>query len=286
MPPGLNVGRRALLRAARTARNVGAVVRRPPWGTMGRFDSPVTSRTDIERALSWSADLPGVDMREGQQIELARALAPSLAEVPRNRYQPANPVYPAADAALYQAMLRHLGPRRVIEVGSGYSTAVLLDTAEQHGLEVEVTCIEPCPDRLLALLQPGDEVDLVRAPAQDVPLDTYAELRAGDLLFIDSTHVVKAGSDVLWLYLHVLPRLAPGALVHVHDIFWPFEYPEQWLREGRDWNEDYFLHAFLCHNQAWELLLFTSWLWIHHPEFVPEELRDPTASGLWMRRRR
>jgi predicted O-methyltransferase YrrM len=251
----------------------------------GHFSSPTTSRADVERALSSGGDLPGVDLREGEQLELAKALAPSLAEAPRIRYRPANPVYPAADAALHHAMLRHFRPRRVLEVGSGYSTAMLFDTADQHGLEVEVTCIEPYPERLLALLRPDDEVELIRAAVQDVPLETYASLGPGDLLFIDSTHVVKAGSDVHWLFLQVLPRLAPGVLVQVHDIFWPFEYPEEWLREGRDWNEDYFLHAFLCHNETWELVLFGSWLWRQHLELVPEALRDPSAAGLWMRRR-
>jgi predicted O-methyltransferase YrrM len=274
-----------MLRAARIARGLWTVLRRPPWVAPGHFSSPLTGPADVERALSWSDDLPGLDLREREQLELARTLAPSFGDVPRGRYQPANPVFGAADAALHQAMLRHFRPRRVIEVGSGYSTAVLLDTAERHGLKVDLTCVEPYPERLLALLRPGDDVDLVRAPVQEVPLETYATLRAGDLLFIDSTHVVKAGSDVLWLYLHVLPRLAPGVLVQVHDVFWPFEYPREWLREGRDWNEDYFLHAFLCHNDAWELLLFGSWLWVHHPDLVPEALRSPGAGGLWMRRR-
>ena len=277
--------RRALLRAARIAHGVAATVRRPPWAAPGHFGSPLTGAADVERALSWVPDLPGIELREEEQLELARELAPLLADAPRDRYRPANPVFAAADAALYHAMLRRFRPRRVIEVGSGYSTALLLDTAERHGIEVEITCVEPHPERLLALLRQGDEIELIRAPAQGVPLETYLGLGAGDVLFIDSSHVVKAGSDVHWLYLHVLPRLAPGVLVQIHDVFWPFEYPEQWLREGRDWNEDYFLHAFLCHNRVWELLLFGSWLWRHHLDLVPEDLRDPAAGVLWMRRR-
>ena len=134
-------------------------------------------------------------------------------------------------------MLGWLQPERIIEAGSGYSTMIALDEG------YPVTCIEPHPDRLLSLVRPGDPVTLLRQLVQDVPLSLYGELAAGDILFIDSSHVVKAGSDVCWLLLRVLPRLAPGAVVHLHDIFWPFEYPAAWLREHRDWTEDYLLNA-------------------------------------------
>ena len=105
----------------------------------------------------------------------------------------------------------------------------------------------------------------------------------GDVLFIDSTHVVKPGSDVVWLFLHVLPRLAPGVVVHVHDIFWPFEYPPEWLAERRDWTESYLLHAFLAGNREWEILLFSSWLWARHPELVPSRL-DGVPGNIWLRK--
>jgi hypothetical protein len=276
--------RRAVLRAVATGRAVAAALRRPPWAAPGHFNSPATSEADIERALSWGPDLPGVDLHEAQQLELAEGLVPDLAEGPWDRYRPDNAFFGLSDAALYRAALRHFRPRRVIEVGSGYSTAVLLDASEQYHLDIEVTCVEPYPERLLSLLRSGDEIDLIRAPAQEVPPERYTALKAGDLLFIDSTHVAKAGSDVLWLYLRVLPRLAPGVLVQVHDVYWPFEYPREWLREGRDWNEDYLVHAFLCHNREWEILLFGSWLWHHHLDLVPESLRSPGSGALWLRR--
>jgi hypothetical protein len=89
---------------------------------------------------------------------------------------------------------------------------------------------------------------------------------------------------VLWLYLHVLPTLAPGVVVHVHDIFWPFEYPPSWLREHRDWNENYFLHAFLCHNASWQLMIFNSWIANIHADELPRSLRGMEPGSLWMRR--
>jgi len=275
-----------LRRAYHSLHALTDAVVRPPYVRSGHFYSPVNGDADVERALSWAEDLPGVDLRAEAQVELFAELLPLLEGVPQGRYRPANAMYDAADALVYQAVVRRLKPRRVIEVGAGYSTAKLLDTADAFLPELEITCVEPYPGRLLGLMRPKDRdrVHLIAAPVQDVPVETFTELESGDVLFIDSTHVAKAGSDVLWLFLRVLPRLAKGVVVHVHDVFWPFEYPAQWLREGRSWNEDYLLHAFLCHNDAWRIELFSSWLWQQHPELVPEELRSSRPGAIWLRR--
>jgi len=96
--------------------------------------------------------------------------------------------------------------------------------------------------------------------------------------------VVKAGSDVVWLFLHVLPMLAAGVVVHVHDVFWPFEYPAQWLRQRRDWTEAYLVHAFLAGNAGWEILFFPSWLWQCQPELVPQPLAQERPGSIWLRK--
>ncbi|MEV7008355.1 class I SAM-dependent methyltransferase [Streptosporangium sp. NPDC051022] len=268
---------------------MGAALTTPPWMPPGHFYSPLTAAADVKRALDWKRTpgkdrVPGVDLREAEQTALAADLAEELgAPFEGPRYTPSNSMFCAADAAVYRSMLRHHRPRRVMEIGSGFSTAVALDTLDSS---VEVTCVEPYPDRLLGLMRPGDSdrLTLLRVPVQDVPLETYAKLESGDILFIDSTHVAKAGSDVIWLFLQVLPRLAPGVVVHVHDVFWPFDYPDDWLREGRDWNEDYFLHAFLVGNSGYEILLFSSWLWHEHPELVPASLTTDAPGSIWLRR--
>jgi predicted O-methyltransferase YrrM len=271
-------------RAARTLRAIRADVRQPPYVAPGHFYSPGTTPGDVQRALSWVKEVPGVDMREEAQVALARQLLSTFATLPSKRYHADNNMFGIADAAVYHAMLCKAPPRRVVEIGSGFSTAVLLDAAEANGFDIDITCVEPYPDRLLGLLRASDNVTLIRKPAQDAPTELMTSLEAGDILFIDSSHVAKAGSDVLWLFLRVLPRLAPGVVVHVHDVFWPFEYPSTWLNEHRDWNEDYLLNAFLCHNNAWEIELFSSWLWEMHPEVIPAALREPAPGGLWMRR--
>jgi predicted O-methyltransferase YrrM len=280
---------RILRHSVRTARAIRAVVARPPYVPPGHFYSPLASGADVARALTW-ADAPGVDLAEAAQLRLARRLAPRLAEpLAGPRYRAGNSMYGPGDGSVYRAMLRELRPARVVEVGSGYSTAIALDVADEpDGLpDLQITCIEPYPDRLLSLLGAADHarVRLISRPVQDAALSEFLALRSGDFLFIDSTHVVKAGSDVVWLFLHVLPRLPAGVIVHVHDVFWPFEYPAQWLHERRDWTEAYLVHAFLAGNQHWEMLLFSSWLWSCHPDLVPAHLAGEAPGSLWLRRR-
>ncbi len=275
-------------RAVSTARTVRAVVARPPYVPPGHFYSPLTAEADRSRALGWT-EVPGVDLAEDRQLSLAAELAPKLAEpAPGPRYVAANDMYGPADAAVYRAMLAHLRPARVMEVGSGYSTAVALDEAEasREIAALEITCIEPFAGRLLSIMSESDRrrLTLLRKPVQDVDPATYQRLGPGDVLFVDSTHVVKAGSDVVWLFLHVLPRLTPGVVVHVHDVFWPFEYPAHWLRQRRDWTEAYLVHAFLAGNASWEILFFSSWFWRCHPELVPPPLAREEPGSIWLRK--
>jgi predicted O-methyltransferase YrrM len=275
-------------RVVQTARAVRAVTVRPPYVAPGHYYSPLTTDADTRRAQQWDG-APGVDLAEDGQLKLAQRMQPILAEhAPGPRYTAANNMYGAGDAAVYRGMLTEIRPRRIVEVGSGYSTALTLDEADANPdlAELRITSIEPYPDRLLGLLRPSDSgrVTLIRKPVQDVSLSTYEQLTSGDVLFIDSTHVVKAGSDVIWLFLHVLPRLAAGVVVHVHDVFWPFEYPASWLEQRRDWTEAYLVHAFLVGNADWEVLLFSSWLWQCHPERIPAPLAGEVPGSLWLRK--
>jgi hypothetical protein len=127
--------------------------------------------------------------------------------------------------------------------------------------------------------------DIIVDAVQNVPLERFAALEAGDILFVDSSHVAKTGSDVVHLFGQVLPRLAKGVRVHFHDIFWPFEYPEEWIREGRAWNEAYLLRAFLQFNSAFRIVLFNSYLGLHHRDLVERHLPlflQNTGGSLWL----
>ena len=142
------------------------------------------------------------------------------------------------DALALYCMLRHLRPRRIVEVGSGYSTRFAAQAALVNG-STELVCIDPYPDEVV---QEGFAglASLITAPVEEVPLDLFTALVAGDVLFIDSSHVLRIGGDVAFLFLEVLPRLQPGVVVQVHDIFLPQQYPREWVVDGlRFWNEQY-----------------------------------------------
>ena len=128
---------------------------------------------------------------------------------------------------------------------------------------------------------------LMQLPLQSVDLEVFRQLHSGDFLFIDSTHVARAGSDVNYLLSDVLPALAQGVIVHIHDIFYPFEYDPAWVLEGRDWNEAYMLRAFLQYNNTFEILLFTSYLEHHHAAGLADALPEApknSGGGIWLRK--
>ena len=143
---------------------------------------------------------------------------------------------------------------------------------------IKCTFVDPYPEALLSLI-PGDVadgLDIIRKPVQDIPLSTFQELRAGDILFVDSSHVSKIGSDVNHLLFHVLPALAPGAFVHFHDVIYPFEYYPETVFAGRTWNEAYLVRAFLQYNSTFRIAIWNSWL----DHFCREPIKE--AAPLWL----
>lgn len=153
-----------------------------------------------------------------------------------HRYYYQNIWFSYSDAIFLYSFLRKYKPRRIIEIGSGFSSAVMLDTIDAVFSEKpEVTLIEPYPDRLMSLLTQEDkeQVTVFDKKIQDVSLDLFSSLEEGDLLFVDSSHVVKCGSDLQFILFMILPILKPGVFVHFHDVFHPFDYPTEWLKEGR-----------------------------------------------------
>ena len=274
-----------------------------PW-PLGHFYSPVPDTVALARepdhARVWPADepeLPGIDWRADAQVALLEELAAqerlAFPDGPTGDpavYHTGNEMFSAVDAWALQAMLRRVRPGRLLEVGCGWSSLVTAQVnREVLGRAVAVTCIEPYPPDFLAGGVDGiGEVLPVRV--QDVPLERFTALEAGDVLFIDSSHVVKTGSDARFLYHEVLPRLRPGVVVHVHDIFLPREYPEDWVLSGRGWNEQYVLQSFLAHNAAFEVLLGMAWAIRARPEllapagFTPGSARRAGAGSFWMRR--
>ncbi len=266
----------------------------------GHFYSPIPSAEEIADAFTrggFGPPFPAVDLNESKQLALLEPFAAYYAEQPfpeeptaGRRYHLRNPSYGHFDAIMLYCMLRHERPRRIIEVGSGFSSAAMLDLNELvFGGEVRLTFIDPDMSRLKVLLQPGDQgrVILLERRMQEEPLETFSALEAGDVLFIDSSHVSKIGSDVNRLFFHVLPALRPGVRVHIHDVAANFEYPRDWLEQGRAWNEQYLLRAFLMYNSAFSIELFTMWLFTQQYEFFHSRMPLCAVGGggqIWLRK--
>jgi hypothetical protein len=154
---------------------------------------------------------------------------------------------------------------------------------------VHCTFIEPYPELLLSLTKPEerDRLEIIGSNLQDIDLSLFANLAAGDILFIDSTHVAKISSDVNYIFFEILPQLQKGVYIHIHDIFYPFEYPREWIYQGRAWNEAYLLRAFLEYNDVFEIQLFTSFLGHKHQEALAQAMplcAGRTGSGMWLKK--
>jgi predicted O-methyltransferase YrrM len=269
------------------------------WVPPGHFYSPFPDLDDYERRVAAlrdpRRDVVGIDLRESEQLALVETIGALVADIAfpeqpdpdgATRYWFDNPAYAYGDGTVLHGMLRHVCPRRIVEVGSGYSSAMILDTVDGWLGGTELTLIEPHPELVRDVLRPGDEahVAIHEVAVQDVSLDVFDRLAQGDVLFVDSTHVVKAGSDVNHLVFEVLPRLRAGVWVHLHDVFFPFEYPEAWVREGRAWQEAYLMRAFLAFNRRFEIRWFQDFLWSRHRERlerIPWVAENPGAN-LWL----
>jgi hypothetical protein len=271
--------------------------------TPDHFYSPIP-RVAALAAGPWPppAELPGVDMREEAQLawlERCREFGPELAEFPvqptavAHEYYRDNPMFRVVDADVLYCLVRSRRPKRVLEIGAGFSTlltAAALRRNAADGHPGECVAVEPFPSDVLMRGLPG--LDQLRVEGvQSMPRGYFDRLDRDDILFIDSSHVTKTGSDVNRLFLDVLPRLRPGVLVHVHDVFLPAEYPREWVvNEHRFWNEQYLLHAFLLFNGAFEVVWAGSYMHLTHPERLRDVFPayDPASAwpgSFWMRRR-
>ncbi|MBM6583753.1 class I SAM-dependent methyltransferase [Microvirga sp. BT689] len=290
-----DLAKRAIRRLAR---------RRPrTWVPPGHYYSPIVDLDELalRRDVVFDRTRPpaGIELYPAEQLALIDRLTKHYNQLPFSaekqpglRYYYENPFYSYGDAILLSCLLMELRPKRFVEFGSGYSSCVTLDINE-HFLNNELNCtfIDPYPKALEKLLSAEDRsrCRIVRSPAQDIDLGLVDALEAGDILFIDSTHVSKAGSDVNFHLFMLLPRLKPGVYIHFHDVFYPFEYPEEWFfKENRSWNELYVLRAFLMYNTEFKIVAFNHYLHLEHGSVVAASMplfaRNP-GGGLWLQKR-
>ena len=248
----------------------------------GHFYSPIISVDEIRQRQDEIWDkasvngLEGINLFPEKQVALMNELSKYYEGIPFTddkqenlRYHFRNDYYTYTDGIILYCMLRHFQPKRIIEVGSGFSSALMLDSNDLiFNKQLDLTFIEPNTARLDSLINENDRknIRIIPKKVQEVPLDYFKRLEPGDFLFIDSTHVVKTGSDVNHILFEILPVLKPGVLIHFHDVFYPFEYPKDWVFQGWNWNEDYFLRAFLMYNSTFEVRLFAEYLHRHYPD--------------------
>lgn len=261
------------------------------------FYTPVPDTDQLPDAL-WAepSELPGVEMNDDRQLELALDVFPryqsEYGQFPQHpgqdphAYYQDNDFFVGLDAVALHCLVRHARPSRVIEVGSGFSTRITSQALRLNG-SGELLCIEPYPNPALHSL-PGVQ-ELIEQPVQALPLSLFTSLVEGDILFIDSTHTVKIGSDVNYLVLEVLPRLQPGVLVHFHDIFLPLEYPQGWIKQTLMFsNEQYLLQAFLAFNEVFKVEFSSAYVTVKYRDRLAGQYggfsRWNEGCSLWLRK--
>jgi predicted O-methyltransferase YrrM len=284
--------------------NCSFISRHPP----GHFYSPIPDLGELLEIADEVRDVANsyndIDLNESGQLLLLTQFGKTYAELPfakdqrqEYRYYFDNPFFSYGDGVVLYSMMRAIEPQRVVEVGSGFSSAAMLDIAAKcFDSKIAFTFIDPNPECLHSLLnsEDRDRSTILTREVQKCPSEIFAQLDENDILFVDSSHVGKARSDLLDILFRVLPLLKRGVVVHFHDILWPFEYPRIWFQEGRAWNEAYFIRSFLQYNSSFEILFFNSFMAAEHETVlratIPISLTMPSFqetignSSLWLRK--
>lgn len=264
----------------------------------GHFYSPIVNMDDVDENKWSDPKAPiGINLNDNKQLELLNKLSLSVSHISfvnnqnlKKRYYSNNTFFIFTDAIILNGMMNLFSPSKIIEVGSGFSSALMLDVLEDnHELKTHLCFIEPFPDRLNSLIRKQDRIKttIIEEKVQKISLSTFQELTVNDILFIDSSHVSKTGSDLNYILFEILPNLKKGVIIHFHDVFYPFEYPLEWVKSGRNWNEDYLLKAFLMYNTDFEILFFNDYMHRFHSELMKDKLpyKEYSSGGsLWMQK--
>jgi len=268
----------------------------------GHFYSPQVDNDEVRKMQDriWPANpgVLGIDLRDDNHRRLLEEEFPKYAPdfnypvEPESRanaydYYLNNSQYAGLDAMTLFCMLQMLKPKRLMELGSGYSTLLAADVKRRFLSDsLSISCVEPYPLDFLKQGVPGVD-DLFRQKIEDLPVELFSTLDAGDFLFIDTSHVSKAGSDVNHIYFEILPRLSPGVIIHIHDIFLPEDYPKSWvIDEGRSWNEQYIVRALLMYSNVFEVMFGCYNAYFKFPDLVRKLFNGTLYGGgsLWIRK--
>lgn len=253
------------------------------------FYSPVPDTRFLESSDLWtrSRDLPGIDWNVQCQLNCLIDIFPAwgrefmdellMGQLSRFGFYLDNDAYGGVDPFVLYGFVRHFKPNMVLEIGSGHSSRVIAAALSQNS-QGNLISVDPYPSDQLRSDLHGFAHTIIEQRVEQLPFDLFDQLNSGDVLFIDSTHTVRSGGDVNYLFLEVLPRLRPGVIVHLHDIFLPEEYPREWLLDKHIfWAEQYLLHAFLLFNSSFEILMANNFL----GKMYPDPLKECFPGAMW-----
>ena len=266
------------------------------------YYEPMFNPARLRRPLDQDRLLPGIDFNVQEQLGLLEkfSCAGELTRIPKaatagHRYYYHNDNFGPGDAEYLYSLIRLIRPRRIIEIGSGFSTlmarnAIAANLLEDGVYQCQHVCIEPYE---MGWLEQLDGVEVIRDVVEEADRNLFLELAANDILFIDSSHVVRPQGDVVCEYLEILPILKSGVLVHIHDVFTPKDYPAIWVKDQvRIWNEQYLVEAFLTANRDFKIIGALNFLKHHYPEKIArvlpvlaEERDRCEPTSLWIARR-
>lgn len=267
------------------------------------YYSPIPDITQIsDDFFTKESELIGINLNESKQIELLKRFANTyrkeydqFPEKPTNYYDyfTTQTSYRCVEAQMLYCFVRDLKPKKIVEIGSGYSTmltalAIRKNKSENADYRCDFAAIEPYPNENIKKGFEGLS-RLISVPVEKVPYKEFEELNENDILFIDSTHTVRAGGDVVYEILELLPRLKKGVYIHIHDIFFPFQYPKSWFEDKRFWAEQYLVQAFLINNDAFEICWTSHYMHRKHSDLLRSNMNfyEPTipfVSSLWLKK--
>ncbi|MCC5835060.1 MAG: class I SAM-dependent methyltransferase [Opitutales bacterium] len=237
----------------------------------------------------------GIEWRLDDQLKVAEKFSryvEELRDIPEEsavagRFLWQNGMWNNMDAVVQYGLVRDVKPKRYVEIGCGWSSLLLRDALTKNDCETEVTLIEPYPNPYIFPHLPA-AWERVPSMLQKAPLEAFQKLEAGDVLFYDGSHCAKTASDVNTFFFNILPLVKPGVIIHLHDVFFPNDYPASWMIErGQTWNEQYLLQAFLMHNEAYRILICNSYL-AHYKQAELQALfrgiQPLTGGSFWMQK--
>ena len=219
------------------------------------YYEPLFNFDNLKKKLNEKRNLPGVKFDVDEQVK-------SLSQFNYNEelknlsFNFNNKFFEAGDAEIYYQTIRYFKPKKIIEIGSGHSSLLakqaIKNNKEIDNVTTKLTCIEPYENRWLE----ENDIHVIREKVEEIDIKIFSDLNKNDILFIDSSHVIKPQGDIIKIFLEILPKLKPGVIVHIHDIFSPRDYPENWLKvENRFYNEQYLLEGILGNSSRYKIML-------------------------------